>query len=125
MDGRSPWAPLLRAFAGQIARGEWTTYGDLAAAADLPSPRMAAHAAALDPAFPNAHRVLGAGGRIRRRTEPETDRVRRRLEREGVRFEGVRADPDRRVRWIDLRGRLEDADANSRAPVQPPPFGYP
>lgn len=95
----------LLALAALVGPGEWTTYGDLAAAADLPSPRIPAHLAATDPGFPNALRVLGAGGRIRRPGAIETGRVRARLEAEGVRFRGERADPARRVTWLDLRAR--------------------
>jgi alkylated DNA nucleotide flippase Atl1 len=95
----------LLALAALVGPGEWTTYGDLAAAADLPSPRMPAHEVATDPEFPNAVRVLGAGGRIRRSTATATERVRVRLEKEGVTFVGDRADPARHVTWIDLQAR--------------------
>lgn len=108
MDAHHRHTSGLRILAGEIAAGEWTTYGDLAAAAGLPSARIVAHAAAHDPAFPNPHRVLGAGGRIRRPTRSQADRCRRRLEGEGLHFAGARADPERRVRWIDLRGRAAD-----------------
>lgn len=97
----------LFALAALVGPGEWTTYGDLAAAADLPSPRMPAHEASTDPEFPNAVRVLGAGGRIRRSTATETERVRVRLEAEGVKFAGERADPARHVTWLDLLGRAD------------------
>jgi len=102
---RPAWRARLLALAALVGPGEWTTYGDLAAAADLPSPRMPAHVAATDPGFPNAVRVLGAEGRIRRPTATATARVRARLEAEGVRFFGERADPARHVTWLDLRAR--------------------
>lgn len=97
----------LLALAALVGRGEWTTYGDLAAAADLSSPRIPAHVAATDPEFPNAVRVLGAGGRVRRPTATDIARVRARLEAEGIRFIGDRADPARHVGWLDLRARLD------------------
>lgn len=97
----------LFALAALVGPGEWTTYGDLAAAADLPSPRMPAHEASTDPEFPNAVRVLGAGGRIRRSTATARDRVRTRLEAEGVRFFGDRADPTRHLTWLDLQARAD------------------
>ncbi|MBO0707632.1 MAG: DNA methyltransferase [Candidatus Dormibacteraeota bacterium] len=104
----------LLALAALVGPGEWTTYGDLAAAADLPSPRIPAHVAATDPRFPNAVRVLGAGGRIRRPTTTDIGRVRVRLEAEGIRFRGDRADPARHVTWLDLRAR---ADASNPSPL--------
>jgi alkylated DNA nucleotide flippase Atl1 len=89
-----------------VAAGEWTTYGDVAAAAGRPgAARMVGRLAALHPAFANAHRVLGAGGRIVRPAPADTARCRRRLEEEGVCFSGALADPARRVGWNDLRGR--------------------
>lgn len=97
----------LLALAALVGPGEWTTYGDLAAAADLPSPRIPAHVAATDPEFPNALRVLGAGGRIRRPTATDIARVRGRLEAEGLQFLGERADPGRHVTWLDLRARAD------------------
>lgn len=99
-------ARLFR-LAAQVGRGEWTTYGDLAAAAGLTSPRIPAHLASTDPDFPHALRVLGAGGRVRRPTRTAADRVRARLETEGVHFAGDRADPAQRLTWLDLRGRAD------------------
>ncbi len=102
----------LLALAALVGPGEWTTYGDLAAAADLPSPRIPAHQAATDPEFPNATRVLGVGGRIRRPTATGVARVRARLEAEGVRFVGERADPARHVTWLDLQARAHPHEAS-------------
>ncbi|MGH7911608.1 MAG: MGMT family protein [Candidatus Dormibacteraceae bacterium] len=104
-DARETRRRRLRALAAEVGPGEWTTYGDLARAADLASARIPALEAATDPRFVNARRVLGAGGRIRRPTGEEVRRVRAHLEREGVRFQGERADPVQRVTWVDLRGR--------------------
>jgi alkylated DNA nucleotide flippase Atl1 len=92
-----------------VAPGEWTTYGELgAAAADGGNAaRLAARLATNHPAFANAHRVLGSGGRA---AGPEADARRRqsRLEAEGVVFNGRSADPARHVGWIALRGRLSE-----------------
>ena len=94
--------------------GEWTTYGDLGAAATGGghAARQVARLAASHPAFANAHRVLGSGGVVVRGRggDGEARRARARLEAEGVTFHGRAADPSRRVRWIELRGRLTEAD---------------
>lgn len=92
--------------AGLVARGEWTTYGDVAWAAGGRSARLVGSLAAQHPDFPNAHRVLDAGGHVRRPTVRQSSASRARLESEGVRFQGTVADRERRVRWTDLRGRL-------------------
>lgn len=93
-----------------MARGEWTTYGELgAAAADGGNAaRLVARLASGHPGFANAHRVLGAGGRLAGE-ETSARRRRARLQAEGVTFSGGRADPARRVGWVELRGRLAEA----------------
>jgi len=93
--------------------GEWTTYGDLGAAATgggnaaRQVARLVSH-----PDFANAHRILGSGGRVAHGPGgEESARWRRaRLEAEGVAFRGRLADPHRRVRWAELRGRLSELD---------------
>jgi hypothetical protein len=62
--------------------------------------------------FANAHRVLGRGGIVVRGPGDEADagRSRARLEAEGVAFRGRAADPARRVRWVELRGRLSELE---------------
>lgn len=95
-----------------LRAGEWTTYGDLAAAAGgLGAARVVGRLAAGHPAFANAHRVLGAGGRVAPAGTGAAARRRRALEAEGVVFAGVHADPARRVGWNELRGRLAEVTA--------------
>jgi alkylated DNA nucleotide flippase Atl1 len=74
--------------------------------------RQVARLAAAHPDFANAHRVLGSGGVVVRGPGAEAGaaRARARLEAEGVAFRGRAADPARRVRWVDLRGRLLGSD---------------
>jgi alkylated DNA nucleotide flippase Atl1 len=97
-----------------VAPGEWTTYGDLGAAATGGgrAARQVARLAATHPDFASAHRVLGSGGVVVRGAGGEQDalRSRGRLESEGVAFSGRAADPSRRVRWIELRGRLTELE---------------
>jgi alkylated DNA nucleotide flippase Atl1 len=93
-----------------VRPGEWTTYGDLGAAATGSrfAARLVARLAASHPRFANAHRVLGSGGVVVRGPggEAAARRARDRLLAEGVSFRGCVADPVRRVRWVELRGRL-------------------
>ncbi|HEY4025717.1 MAG TPA: hypothetical protein VGO86_04740 [Candidatus Dormibacteraeota bacterium] len=93
-----------------VLHGEWTTYGDLGAAATGGgvAARLAARLAASHPEFANAHRVLGSGGVVVSGKGDEASALRRRarLEAEGVVFRGRAADPSCQVRWIELRGRL-------------------
>jgi alkylated DNA nucleotide flippase Atl1 len=94
-----------------IFHGEWTTYGELAMAATGGRlARQVGHLAANHPDFENAHRVLGAGGVVRRSDGDRVDAVRsrRHLESEGVVFQRDRADPAHHVGWIELRGRLQE-----------------
>ncbi len=97
--------------------GEWTTYGDLGAAATGGgrAARLVARLAGVHPEFANAHRVLGAGGRVVSGPGQEASARRRRgqLEAEGVVFRGQAADPARRVRWVELRGRLGEQERDS------------
>ena len=92
-----------------LARGEWTTYGELGAAATdgRNAARLVARLASGHPEFANAHRVLGSGGRVAG-GEAGARRRQARLEAEGVAFHGRAADPARRVGWIELRGRLAE-----------------
>ena len=104
--------------AGLVVAGEWTTYADVAAGAGHPGcARQVGRLASVHPDFPDAHRVLGSGGRVVRPTPAGTARARRRLEREGVGFDGARADPGRRVTWVTLRGRLAELTEPADAPA--------
>ncbi|HXM58688.1 MAG TPA: MGMT family protein [Candidatus Dormibacteraeota bacterium] len=95
-----------------VLPGEWTTYGELGAAATGGgrAARLVARLAASHPDFVNAHRVLGSGGVVTRGPGGEADaaRARRQLEAEGVTFRGRAADPACHVGWITLRGRLSE-----------------
>jgi alkylated DNA nucleotide flippase Atl1 len=94
--------------AALIGRGEWTTYGDIARVAlGRRSARVVGGAAARG-RLANAHRILLAGGRISPGWDGgRVDECRRRLEAEGIRFAGGRADPARHLTWLDLASRFE------------------
>jgi alkylated DNA nucleotide flippase Atl1 len=102
----------------QVARlvgpGEWTTYGDVAAAT-LGDSRagLSVGRAASTPNFPNPHRLLRASGLIPEQWRDVEGRgpaeCRRLLESEGVRFIGDKADPACRVTSGVLLARLKAA----------------
>ncbi len=94
-----------------LRAGEWTSYGDIAAA--VHGTRRAARAvgrtAATSDDFPNAHRVLRADGSIAAGSGPCANRgvpVRERLEAEGITFDRTgRANPAQKVEWDELARR--------------------
>ena len=95
--------------AGHVGAGEWTTYGDISIAVlgNHKAARAVGRAAATNPDFPNAHRVLLEGGLISPNWDDPLGRgpaeCRRRLEAERITFdENGRADPSRRVTWDEL-----------------------
>ena len=116
MDAGSGFAVV----AALIDKGEWTTYGDIAAAAGHPRrARMVGRAASTMDDFPNAHRVLSADGTVGRGTGPggrnSAERARRLLEREGVGFsQSGRADPAARIYWDELQRRMDTGGEVSR-----------
>ena len=97
------------AVAALVRAGEWTTYGDVAAAAGRPrAARAVGRDAATSDDFPNAHRVLKHDGTISRGIDGQRnlERARRLLEQEGVGFSAAgKADPAARVYWDELQRR--------------------
>ena len=108
-----------------IEKGEWATYGDVAAAVsgNVNHARSVARVASTNPAFANPHRILSAGGKIHPDWHDDEGRgpeeCERRLREEGVGFVDGKAQGTR-IDYETIQERLAaDDDPETPNPSMP------
>jgi alkylated DNA nucleotide flippase Atl1 len=89
----------LRTVVEAIPKGRWMSYADVVVAAGgAPRQALGVNQRLTRASIPGAHRVLKADGSIAATALGDPDAVRRRLKRDGVRFERGRASQEARLR---------------------------